>query len=391
MLADFITERLGEEATNLVARLALAVAILLLTWLLRQIISAVIPRAVGRRLPRTPMTRGQPRIEALPPPARFQVTLLWLWSTVLVLDPPRAVRDAGGAVVRSLIAFGIFWGVYRLVGPAVDMSLALSRRAVRPAPAPSLLDTRLAPIIKEIGGALIIVLGAAAVIGSWGYDVAGLVAGLGIGGLAVALAAQDTLANLFGYFVILADEPFQIGDFVIFDGVKGSVESLGFRSTRIRALDQSLITVPNRTVMNASITNWSRLSKRRLDMTLGITYSSSPQQVLSVVQAIREMLREHELIDPDSVVVQFVAFNESSLDIMIICFINTPAWADFQAARQDINLKIMDLLAERGVTIAFPSRTLFVQPVSAPDPVSLAATLPPTEPEPATSTVKEAS
>lgn len=388
MLADTIKDNLGEDAANLITRLALVIVILLLTWLLRQLISAVIPRAVRRLLRRTPITWDRPLIEALQPPARFLVTVIGLWSAVLALEPSRAVRDALGPLANSLIAIGIFWGLYRLVGPAVDMFLALSRRRVRPA-APSLLDTRLAPVIKQVGGALVVVLGAAAVIGSWGYDVAGLVAGLGIGGLAVALAAQDTLANLFGYFVILADEPFQIGDFVIFDGVKGSVETLGFRSTRIRALDQSLITVPNRTVMNASITNWSRLSKRRLDMTLGLAYGSSPQQVLSVVQAIREMLRAHELIEQDSVVVQFVAFNESSLDIMIICFINTPVWADFQAARQDINLKIMDLLAERGVSVAFPSRTVFVQPASAPDQAALAAAFPAPEPEPATSTVKE--
>ncbi|MCL4238573.1 MAG: mechanosensitive ion channel family protein [Anaerolineae bacterium] len=389
MLADVIKDHLGEDAASLITRLALVIALLLLTWLLRQIITAVIPRVVRRLLRRTPITWDQPLIEALQPPARFLVTVIGLWSAVLALEPPRAVRDALSPVANSLIAIGLFWGIYRLVGPAVDMFLMLSRRTVRPAVAPSLLDARLAPVIKQIGGALIVVLGAAAVIGSWGYDVAGLVAGLGIGGLAVALAAQDTLANLFGYFVVLADEPFQIGDYVIFEGVKGSVEALGFRSTRIRAPDQSLITVPNSTVMKASITNWSRLSKRRLDMTLGITYDSSPQQVLSVVQAIREMLRAHELIERDSVVVQFVAFSDSSLDIMIICFINTPAWADFQAARQDINLKIMGLLAERGVAVAFPSRTVLVQPASVPDAAALAAVLPAPQPEPPISTVKD--
>jgi MscS family membrane protein len=389
MLADFIRDHLGDAAVDLLARLALVAVILLLTWLLRQLLTAVVPRAVRRVTRRWNLGWDERLIHALQPPVRFVVTVLGLWAALLALEPPPDWRTLLGRLMNSLVIAGVVWGVYRLVGPGVDMMLAFSRRTARPVAAPTLLETRLGPVMQQIGGVLVWVIGLAAIIDAWGYDVAGLVAGLGIGGLAVALAAQETLANLFGYFVILADEPFQIGDFVIFDGVKGTVERLGLRSTRIRALDQSLITVPNRTVMNASITNWSRLRKRRLDMTLGIEYGSTPQQVLSVVQAIREMLQGHALVERDSVVVQFVAFNESSLDIMIICFINTPDWADFQAARQDINLKIMELLAERGVSVAFPSRTVYLHPLAADEEHERAVSLLQPYPEPITSTVKE--
>lgn len=384
MLADFIRDHLGDVAVDLLARLALVAVILLLTWLLRQLLTAVVPRAVRRVTRRWNLGWDERLIHALQPPVRFVVTVIGLWAALLVLEPSADVRAPLERLMNSLLIAGVVWGIYRLVGPGVDMMLALSQRTARPTAAPTLLETRLGPVMQQIGGVLVWLIGLGAIIDAWGYDVAGLVAGLGIGGLAVALAAQDTLANLFGYFVILADEPFQIGDFVIFDGVKGTVERLGLRSTRIRAPDQSLITVPNRTVMNASITNWSRLRKRRLEMTLGIEYGSTPQQVLSVVQAIREMLQGHELVERDSVVVQFVAFNESSLDIMIICFVNTPDWADFQAAKQDINLKIMGLLAERGVPIAFPSLTVFLQPTEAQAPP-----VPELKPEPVTSTVKE--
>lgn len=389
MLAEFMRDKLGEGAADLIARLALIAVILLITWLVRQVITAVIPQAVRRVTRRWNLGWDERLIVALQPPVRFVVTIIGLWAVLLALELPTDLRTPLVRVMNSLLIAGLFWGAYRLVSPAVAMFLALNRRRARPAAAPTLLDTRLAPVIEQIGGVLVWLIGLGAIIDAWGYDVAGLIAGLGIGGLAVALAAQDTLANLFGYFVILADEPFQIGDFVIFDHVKGTVERLGLRSTRIRALDQSLITVPNRTVMNASITNWSRLRKRRLDMTLGLEYSSSPQQVLSVVQAIREMLQGHELVERDSVVVQFVAFNESSLDIMIICFVNTPDWADFQAVRQDINLKIMDLLAERGVSVAFPSRTVYLHPLAPNEQRERAVSLPQPYPEPITSTARE--
>jgi len=253
---------------------------------------------------------------------------------------------------------------------------------------PSLLDEKLGAVLKQLAHALIVILGLGAIIKVWGYDVAGIVAGLGIGGLAVALAAQDTLANLFGYFVILADEPFDLGEYVQLDGVSGTVETVGLRSTRIRVLDQSIVSVPNKTITNANITNWSRLAKRRLNMTLGIEYGSSPQQVLSVVQAIREMLQTHELVQEDSVTVQFVEFNSSSLDLMIICFMNTPAWGDFQATKQDINLKIMAILDERGVSVAFPSRTVYVQRAEPPTGPT-ERFVPPTTPEPTVSTATD--
>jgi MscS family membrane protein len=242
--------------------------------------------------------------------------------------------------------------------------------------------------VAQVAKAIIVVLTITTVMEEWGYNVGGLVAGLGIGGLAVALAAQDALGNLFGYFVILADEPFVVGEYIVVDGVSGTVEELGLRSTRLRAQDQSLVTVPNKTVANSNITNWSRLSKRRLNMTLGIDLASAPEQVLSAVQSIREMLQQHTLVEPDSVVVQFVDFNNAhgALEIVIICFMKTPVWGDFQAARQDINLKIMDILQAHKVSLAVPTSTLsLTQAPSARPPKQF----PPPKPEPTHSTATD--
>jgi MscS family membrane protein len=388
MLHDFLDNYLSNDAADLATRLLFVLAILLLTWLVRQIVSAVIPGVI-RRVTRHTKTAMDNRItDAIQPPSKFLVSIAGLWIAMLALGLPDGLQHALGIVLSTLAAYGIFWAIYRLVDPAVQVFVAISRRTMRDTSIPTVLDEKLTQIAQQIIKAIVIILGIGAVIRAWGYDVTGLVAGLGIGGLAVALAAQNTLENVLGYFVILADEPLNVGEYVVLGDISGTVESIGFRSTRIRVLDQSLVTVPNKTIMNANITNWSRLVKRRLNLTLGITYSSSPDQILSVVQAIREMLQNHDLVQDDSVVVQFVNFNESSLDILIICFMNTPDWGNFQAAKQDINLRIIDILSERGVEVAFPSRTLYIEQ-SVPADAKPMRPLPPPAPEPISPTATD--
>ncbi len=388
MLEDFLNDFFSDDTTDLVSRLLLVVAILLLTWLLRQIVNAVIP-ALLRRFRRGDSQTLLERlaVDALRPPVRFLISVGGLWVAALALELPPRMMNIIDSVLTTLAAYGIFWAVYRLADPLVSAFTAVSRRAMRDTSIPTLLDERLTMFIQQIFKALIMIIGIAMVIEAWGYDISGLIAGLGLGGLAFALAAQNTLENLLGYFVILADEPLRVGEYVVFGDINGTVEKIGFRSTRLRSLDQSLITVPNKTIMNANVTNWSRLAKRRLNVTLGLSYTNSPKQILSAVQAIREMLKAHKLVQEDSVIVQFVDLGKDTLDIMIICFMNTPNWNDFQAAKQDINLRIMSLLAARGVAVTPAARILSIEPTMPPDVPP--ARLPPLVPEPAISTATD--
>ncbi len=382
MLYDALINLLGEDGADILARVLAAVLILILTALVRRLVG-VLARYGTHRLTRWTQSDWDDRIaEALVPPIRLLILVVGVEIAALALNLPNPFAYWLRTVLNTLVAYSIFWALYRLTEPVIAIAWALSRRTVSDVALSQALEEKLSRVLVQIVRALIIVLGFAVVLESWGYDVAGLVTGLGIGGLAVALAAQDTLANLFGYFVILADEPFRVGEYIVFGDVSGTVEHIGFRSTRLRAVDQSLIAVPNSTLMNATIINWSRLTKRRLKMTLGLEYTSSPQQILAVVQTIREMLRAHEQVQADSVIVQFVEFNESSLDVLIVCYMKVTAWADFQAAKQDINLRIMRILAEHGVGMAFPTRTVFLEHAQHAEPPSVAASeeLPPEEP-----------
>ncbi len=373
MLHDALIYLLGEDGADVLARVLVAVLILLLTWLLRRLVGTL-ARYATHHVTRWTQSEWDDQIaEALMPPLRLLILIVGVEIAALALALPYPFAHWLRVTLNTLVAYGIFWALYRLVAPVIAITWKLSRRTVQDVAFSEALEQKLSRVLVQIVRALIIVLGFAVVLESWGYDVAGLVTGLGIGGLAVALAAQDTLANLFGYFVILADEPFRVGEYIVFGDVSGTVEHIGFRSTRLRAVDQSLIAAPNSVLMNATITNWSRLTKRRLQMTLGLEYASSPQQILAVVQAVREMLRAHEQVQADSVIVQFVAFNESSLDVLMVCYMKVSAWADFQAAKQDINLRIMRILDTHGVGMAFPTRTVFLEHVQHAEPPSVAA------------------
>jgi MscS family membrane protein len=355
MLVDRLDSTLGTQATQILAELLVVAIILLLTWLVGRIVAALVPPLVNR-LTRASRIKARDQIvrliDAIQPPLQFGVNVLGVWLALLVLGFPGGVRSLVGRIMMTLLIYAIFWTAYRCVDVVVDVFWRVGKRTMGGVPVTSLLDEKLAQVTRQIAKALLIIFGLAAILEQWQFNVAGLVAGLGIGGLAVALAAQSTLANLFGYFMILADEPFRVGDWIVFGDMSGGVESIGFRSTRVRAIDQSLITVPNNTLMNANITNWSRLAKRRFSLMLPLALYTTPDQVLAVVKGIRDMLMAHPLVENDSIIVQFVAISNQSMDIAVYCFADEPDYGKFQAVTEDINLKIMKVLADSGRSIA---------------------------------------
>jgi MscS family membrane protein len=184
---------------------------------------------------------------------------------------------------------------------------------------------------------------------------------LGIGGLAVALAAKDTLANVFGSIAIIVDRPFHIGDTIKAGDLEGKVEEVGFRSTKIRTLDKSLISVPNSVITNMAVNNLSRMVNRRIRFSIGLTYDTRPEQLQMAVQRIRTLLVEHEAIHNDGLLVHFTEFGASSLDILVQCFTITTDIPEHLSIREEVCLKIMNILEELGLQIAFPSRTVYLR------------------------------
>jgi MscS family membrane protein len=194
-----------------------------------------------------------------------------------------------------------------------------------------------------------------------GFNVAGLLTGLGVGGLAFALAAKDTLANWFGALMIYTDRPFDVGDWIKTPDLEGTVEEIGLRSTRVRSFAKTVISVPNQSLVNAVVENFSRMPTRRVYFNLGVTYATTPAMMRESVARIEDILRSHPEIDQTFWLVKFTDFAASSLDIMIYYFTTTTDWARYLQIRGDINLTILERLGEIGVGVAFPSRSLYIE------------------------------
>ena len=205
---------------------------------------------------------------------------------------------------------------------------------------------------------------------SLGADVKAFLAGLGIGGLAFALAAQDTIANVFGSIVVAIDQPFKIGEFVQIGSLKGTVEDIGLRSTKLRTPERTLIIIPNKSVASDPVTNYSRMPQRRVDLTIGLTYETKPEQMEAILGDIRDILKQDPGVHQEFSAVNFLNYGASSLDIQIIYFATEPAILKAFELREAINLKIMRAVLVRGLSFAFPTQTVHVATLH-PPPKSL--------------------
>ena len=284
-----------------------------------------------------------------------------------------AVVKIAQAVGRSLLIASVFYGLAKLLDVV----------SLRPAAVQHVtgltIPERLLPFLNTLVKVLILALGAIFILQELSFDVAALIASLGVVGLGISLASQDTVSNMFGFAAIVSDNPFKVGDYIKTPAVTGVVESVGVRSTRVRQLDQALVTVPNNLLTNAVVLNWARLEKRRLDVTLNFTYSTSADQMRAVVAGIRELLENTEGIDPETVIVHFIDFSASSLDVRVICQVLLTDWREFTALKEALFLDIMGIVEGLGIDFAFPSQSVYVESMPAGGTPALQ---PPEETEP---------
>ncbi|MGK0255803.1 MAG: MscS family membrane protein, partial [Arcobacteraceae bacterium] len=215
-------------------------------------------------------------------------------------------------------------------------------------------------IVKSIRF-FILILAFIAVLQEWGYNVSGFLASLGLVGMAFALAAKDTASNLFGSLVIFTDKPFKIGDWIKTPEVEGTIENVGIRSTKVRTFAQALVSVPNGVLANSAILNWSKMGKRRVKTTLGVTYDTSAQTLENIINDIKNMLENHCDIDQETIYIYFSAFGESSLNIFCYYFTKSTNWGEFMRVREATYLSIMKIIEDNGSSFAFPTQTLHIE------------------------------
>ncbi|HNI88638.1 MAG TPA: mechanosensitive ion channel family protein, partial [Leptospiraceae bacterium] len=216
---------------------------------------------------------------------------------------------------------------------------------------------------------LVVILGSLFAMQNLGVNVMSVLAGLGVGGLALALAAKDTAANLFGSIMIFLDRPFKIGDTIILGGIEGDVEEIGFRCTRIRTFYDSVVSIPNSEVANSKIDNMGLRRYRRTNTTLGLTYDTPPEKIEAFLEGIKNILRKNELVVQDRIHVIFKGFGNSSLDILLNYFATVTEWGQDMILRQNVYLEIINLAKELNISFAFPTQTLHVETLAGQTPI----------------------
>lgn len=225
----------------------------------------------------------------------------------------------------------------------------------------SKVDDQLIPFAIDLAKVIVIVLAFVIILGDvFEVDITALVAGLGIGGVAFALASKESLENLLGSFTIFFDKPFTVGDIVTLGGVTGIVEKVGFRSTRIRTFDKSIVTVPNKNIISTELDNLGARPVRRVKFNIGLTYNTSVGNIKSIVADIQNLIDNHPMTNQDGRV-RFLNFGASSLDIMVLYYVDSPDWEVLIDAQQKINYEIIDIVNKYKCEFAFPSTSVYIE------------------------------
>ncbi len=338
-------------------RFIAAFAVFFAALLLKRVIAHLFTKSIFKAAQKTSGRLDDMLLKHLNKPAEFLVVVIGFYLAVEILKLPQEPTDLDQLarnLGQILLTFNLAWFCYNMVSLIEHW---LSHWAGK---TDSTLDDHLVPFIRKCLRVFIIVVAILLLVQNLGYSISGLLASLGLGGLAVALAAKDSLSNIFGSIMILLDRPFSLGDWIKAGDMEGTVEEIGFRSTRIRTFAKTLITVPNSVLMNMSIDNFSQMPKRRIKLNVGITYDTTPARMRQAVAAIKQLLREHPAIHQEFFLVNFTDFGASSLDIMVYCFTTSTVWNEYLDAREDVCLKIMEILEGMGLEIAFPSQTLYL-------------------------------
>ena len=253
---------------------------------------------------------------------------------------------------KGMMIFSMFWFLYNIIIAFEKDILKLFNKRV---------SQEIGIFLTKSLKVFVVALGVVAVLQNFGINVSAFIASLGLGGLAFALAAKDTAANLFGGFAILTDNIFKIGDWIKVGSVEGIVEDMGMRTTKIRAFDKRLIVMPNATIANSAVDNFSRRDRRRINMRIGLTYSTTPAQMQNILKEVREMLANHPMIHKEPLFVYFDQFEDSSLSLFFYLFTKTAVWEEYLKIREDINLKIIDIVEKNGSSFAFPSQSIYFE------------------------------
>lgn len=266
-----------------------------------------------------------------------------------------ATHPALTKLMRSVIVFCFIWGIYNICDVGHGFIIGIMKKAGWEE------DTGITNLLSTVLHILAVLLGFVMIAKEWDYDISAFIASLGIGSLAVALAAKDSLANVFGSIVIIMDKPFKAGDWIRAKNVEGIVENVSFRSTAVRTFFQELVYIPNSLLSNTPIINFSRREKYRIQFELGLTYDSSTEQLDKVCADIKQSVlsdTEHFTGNPE---VNFFAFGDSALNLRIVAYAKTGDWQQYLIIREILHRNIFNIVKDNNCSCAFPSQSIYFE------------------------------
>lgn len=310
-------------------------------------------------------------VDALMPPVRFIPIILGIFFAGQYAGLDQQFPNLFSQLTRSLIVFTMFWGLHRSAEPLSHVAKGLEK----------VLSPAMMLWLVKVIRVLFIFLGFAIILEIWGIKVGPILAGLGLFGAAVALGAQDVFKNLIGGVTLIAEKKFHPGDWIKIDGVvEGTVDTIGFRSTQVRRFDKAPVQVPNSILSDAAITNFSRMTHRRIYWKLGVEYRTTVDQLKIIRDGIMEFIMNNEDFAKPPEVSTFVridSFNNSSIDIMVYCFTKTTDWGEWLEIKENFAFFIKELVEDKaGTGFAFPSQSIYIESLPQDQPEAF---IPPTK------------
>ena len=292
-------------------------------------------------------------------PLKTFYVILGLYLAILLIRKPLEINAWINSLTDKLFKISIII----LAANGIANSLTTNNKSInrlKERMNPDVEDSMFKFILKAIR-IIIYVIAGFMVTTELEFNLNGLVAGLGIGSVVITLAAQDTAKNLFGGLVIFLDKPFIVGDWIQVDKYEGTVEDITFRSTRVRTFENSVVNIPNAVIANDSIINWSRMEKRRNKVNLCLELDTPLEKVQKVQQRIKEMLKQHDDVIDDTIIVRFDNITDNGINLLVCSYTNSIDYASFLEEKEKINLKIMQILKEENVELAYDTKTVFVK------------------------------
>jgi len=338
-----------------VGRMAVALLIFLLFMMLRGLLTRFLMGWLRMMTKRTPWTLDDQILATIEPPVRFVPVVMGLFFSFQVLRLEGMPDQMASNLVRALIAFTIFWALYRAITPLSVLLHRLDR----------VFSIEMVEWMTRAIRVLVFIIGAAAVLEIWGIKVGPIIAGFGLIGVAVALGAQDLFKNLIAGLLILAEKRFHKGDWIHVEGVvEGHVETIGFRSTMVRRFDKAPVMVPNSQLSDTAVINFTAMTHRRIKWLIGVEYRTTVDQLREIRDQLAAYIEETPEFAPATDVSTFVridSFGDSSINILVYCFTLTTKWGEYLEIKERLAYKIMDIVLGAGTAFAFPSQSVYVE------------------------------